>query len=95
MNEIKKLVLQCVETVFQEQGIEGAISSQTHIYGLKGQLNSLALVRLIVELEEAILNSVGKVVILTDNKVLSAKNSPFRTLETLTTYVIEKIGVGV
>lgn len=91
MKEMSQLVNRCVETVFQEQGVPGPVLSETLIYGLKGQLNSLALVRLIVELEEAILDETGKVVMLTDNKVLSLKNSPFKTVETLTSYVNQKV----
>jgi len=61
------------------------------IYGFDGRLNSLSLVRLIVELETRVQDEMGHTVILTDNSVLSAKNSPFHDLDSLITFVEQKV----
>lgn len=91
MKETDQLVHDCLKAIFVEQGLDASITPDTIIYGIEGRLNSLALVRLIVELEDALLQQTGKTVILTDNKVLSPRNSPFRNLAALSAYVHQKV----
>ncbi|MFY0672634.1 MAG: hypothetical protein JXQ87_04490 [Bacteroidia bacterium] len=87
---INQLVTNCLNIVFNEQGLTNYEQGET-IYGLNGKLNSLALVRLIVELETQIQEEFGHSIILTDNKVLSAKNSPFKDFDNLVAFVEQKI----
>ena len=62
-------------------------SPTTILFGKGGQLDSLALVSLIIEVEEKILDELGVSITLADERALSQKNSPFLTLQTLTQYV--------
>lgn len=59
---------------------------RTCLYGEKGYLDSLALVRLIVSIEVMILKEFGKKIVLADEKAVSQKRSPFRTIESLAGY---------
>jgi RNase H-fold protein (predicted Holliday junction resolvase) len=51
----------------------------------------LALVSLIIEVEEKINDEFGVPITLADERALSQKNSPFLTLQTLTQYVSQLI----
>ena len=62
-------------------------SPTTILFGKGGQLDSVELVTLIIEVEEKILDEVGVSITLADERALSQKNSPFLTLQTLTEYV--------
>ena len=62
-------------------------SPTTILFGKGGQLDSLALVSFIIEVEEKILDELGVAITLADERALSQKNSPFLTLQTLTEYV--------
>ena len=61
--------------------------SKTKLYGANGGLDSLALVSFITDLEEKISDEFDKEIVLADEKAMSAKTSPFRTVESLTLYI--------
>jgi D-alanine--poly(phosphoribitol) ligase subunit 2 len=60
----------------------------TIIFGPESELDSLGLVNFIVEIESRFNEKYGTTFSLTDEKALSQKNSPFRTVESLTDYLI-------
>lgn len=62
-------------------------SPTTILFGRGGQLDSLALVSFIIEVEEKINEELGVSIALADERALSQKNSPFSTLQKLTQYV--------
>ena len=62
----------------------------TKLFGGSGALDSLALVSFIADVEEKISDAFGKNIILADEKAMSQKVSPFRSVETLSLY-IEKL----
>lgn len=64
------------------------------LYGEKGVLDSLGLVTLIVAVEQAIEEELGVTITLTDEKALSQRNSPFRTIGTLVEYIEEQLKKG-
>ena len=88
---MENIVVEEVEAIAKELGVSSSITDETVLYGSGGILNSLALVRLIVALEERILAETNKTVILVDDKVLSATRSPFRNLEALNSFVKDKM----
>jgi len=57
------------------------------LYGQSGKLDSLGFVNLIVTIEEEITNVFDVECTLADEKAFSQKNSPFRTVATLTDYI--------
>ncbi len=78
--------LQEVKEVLDEQNID-SIDSGTRIFGRKGLLDSMGLVSLITDLEEKIEEEFGVSLILADERAMSQKKSPFRTVSSLAQYV--------
>jgi acyl carrier protein len=63
----------------------------TKLYGRNGALDSLALVSLITDLEERISEEFDHDIILADEKAMSQRTSPFRTVGSLTKYIQQLI----
>ena len=61
----------------------------TKILGGKGCLDSLALVSFITDLEDAIDEAFDKEIVLADEKAMSQKTSPFRSVASLRDYIIK------
>lgn len=64
---------------------------QTKIYGSEGNLDSLALVSFITDVEEMVDNEFNTNVTLADEKAMSSRNSPFKDVSTLTQYIYNLI----
>lgn len=62
----------------------------TKLFGGDGALDSLALVSFIADIEDKISDTFEKNIVLADEKAMSQKVSPFRSVETLGLY-IEKL----
>lgn len=62
-------------------------NANTKIYGIDGNLDSLALVSLIADLESELSDKLNINVVLADEKAMSMRNSPFRDVSTLTDYI--------
>lgn len=65
-------------------------TDKTKLFGSNSPLDSMALVSFITDLEEKISEEFNEDIILADEKAMSQKTSPFRSVETLTLY-IEKL----
>ena len=61
--------------------------SDTKIFGRQGLLDSNGLVSLIVELEEKIEDEFGVSLILADERAMSQKKSPFKSVLSLAQYI--------
>ncbi|MED4454441.1 hypothetical protein [Metabacillus fastidiosus] len=66
-------------------------SLDTVLFGSNATLDSLALVSLIVAIEERIEEKTGFLVTLADDKAMSRKSSPFRNVSSLSEYIEEII----
>lgn len=64
---------------------------QTKIYGSEGNLDSLALVSFITDVEEMVDNEFNTNITLADEKAMSSRNSPFKDVSTLTQYIYNLI----
>ena len=62
------------------------LESGTELFGENGHLDSMGLVSLLLDIEDALLDA-GHEVTLSDEKAMSQKNSPFRSVESLTDYI--------
>ena len=62
-------------------------SPETRLFGDGGALDSLALVGLIVAVEELLYDELDLEVTLADEKAMSQRVSPFRSISTLAEYV--------
>jgi len=70
------------------QGLEAPseIGPETRLFGKDGLLDSMALVSLVMSLEQEIAEQFGAEIALADEKALSQKHSPFRTIGSLVSY---------
>jgi acyl carrier protein len=86
---VAEVIYQAVDAFNEQSGKNHQLkkSPGTILFGKGGQLDSLALVSLIIEVEEKIADELGVGIVLADERALSQKNSPFLTLQTLTQYV--------
>lgn len=85
------LVLHCLASLGRELGkaeLEQA-NEQTHLLGDASPLDSLALVKLIVDLEEDVRAATGKSIILAEENTMDPRTSPFRRVDLLTDYIVE------
>ncbi|MBU0983648.1 MAG: acyl carrier protein [candidate division Zixibacteria bacterium] len=62
-------------------------SAETVLFGAGSKLDSLGLVNLIVGTEQRLQDRFGVAVTIADERAMSQKNSPFRTVGTLADYV--------
>ncbi|MGB0335064.1 MAG: hypothetical protein ACPGGN_06895 [Opitutales bacterium] len=91
--EIEALVLESVRLLAKDFELEALKSPQSDslLYGEGGALDSMALVNLIADLEEAIAEKYGASIVLADEKAMSAKNSPYRSVTSLAEAVRERM----
>jgi D-alanine--poly(phosphoribitol) ligase subunit 2 len=91
--KIMALVIAAAEQVDEDHRVssEGELNADTRLFGAGSLLDSLGLVTLIVELEQAIQEQMNVIVSLADEKALSQERSPFRTIGTLAEYAAEQI----
>lgn len=69
----------------EDQKLGGKLESA--LYGESGKLDSLGLVNLIVTTEQKVEEYFGVSIVLADEKTLSKKDSPFRTIGTLVNHI--------
>jgi len=62
---------------------------QAAVFGEKGSLDSLGLATLVILSEQEIEREFGRAVSLADERAMSQKRSPFRTLGSMTDYVVQ------
>ena len=87
--KIEKIIVEALVELNEELENENLNNptSETKLYGGSGALDSLALVSLITDLEERMSDEFKKDIILADEKAMSQRTSPFRSVETLTNYI--------
>jgi acyl carrier protein len=89
----KQQIIESIYTVIDEvnEGLPPhlrlAKSSDTVLFGQGGKLDSLGLVNLVVALEQKIGDQFGKTISITDERAMSERNSPFRSITSLAEYV--------
>ena len=92
-SKIQGLVIETVRLLAVDFEIEALNAPQedSPLYGNDGPLDSMALVNLIADLEDAVAEQLGATITLADEKAMSARNSPFRNVDSLTTAIAERI----
>lgn len=90
-NAVQAIVLNALETVNEERSADDklVVSPQTRLFGTDAELDSLALVSVIVDVEEAVSQASGRTVQLTDDRAMSQEVSPFTDVQALTAYVVK------
>ncbi len=91
--DITKLVKEKVSELGEERDKQELIDCTEHtpLYSPKGNLDSLTLVFLISELEEAVEEQFGAIITLADERAMSQKISPFRSVNSISHYIYKLI----
>lgn len=87
-DELLAMVVAAVNETVSTEGLElsSRVTAETRLFGQDGLLDSMALVSLVLALEQAIGDRFGKTIALADEKALSQKSSPYRSVGTLAEY---------
>jgi acyl carrier protein len=91
--KISQLVFNCIKKyqVEYDQVFDLSEGEQTRLFGGNGQLDSLGLVSLVVNIEEDIETELGISLILADEKAMSRRTSPFSRIGNLIDYINELV----
>jgi acyl carrier protein len=89
-SSIQTLVFDALSLTNQsrEESAQISISTDTELFGNHGCLDSMALVALLIDIEDLLLDE-GITVSLSDARAMSETNSPFRNVQTLVNYITE------
>jgi acyl carrier protein len=89
-SQIQAIVLEALHMANQAREVDKqlAVASDAPLFGRHGQLDSMAMVALIIDIEEA-LGAAGYDVILTAERAMSRTQSPFKDVPSLVTYIEE------
>lgn len=95
-NTVMELVLVGLRDVLaqSDQPTPDPLGAETILIGKGSILDSLGLVTLIVDLEQKLEDDHGISVTLVNDRAMSQKNSPFRTVQTLTDYIYGLVSEG-
>jgi acyl carrier protein len=94
------VALEIVSSVVREMSSElaypalGDAAVDTPLFGGPDSIDSLSLVRIVAEVEREAEQKTGKRVVLADERAMSRRSSPFRTVGTLTELLAERLGEG-
>lgn len=72
-----------------DETVDLSAGADSVLFGEGGVLTSVDFVSLVLDIEEAVENASGKSVTLADERAMSQKHSPFRTVGTLADYIAE------
>lgn len=90
--ELESRVIKFLEEFLEEElGEKIELSIDSKLFGGGGPLDSMALVNLVVDLEELIEDDFGKTITLADEKAMSRRTSPFSRVQNLIDYVQEQL----
>ena len=94
--DLQKIVFEALEAVNDERSAEErfAVGPDTLLFGPDAPLDSLSLVSVIVDVEQAVSDAAGTEVSLTDDRAMSQEVSPFTDVEALTSYILTVPGVA-
>lgn len=87
-NELVELIISTAKELNDQDEVDltSEIRNDTELFGSSGILDSMGLVSLVVAVEQAIDEKYNAAISLADEKALSQRNSPFRTVSTLAEY---------
>jgi acyl carrier protein len=92
--EVTGIVLSSLQNLLAERGtsVNQSIDEHTALIGHQAVLDSLGLVALVTEVEQRLEEECGAVVSLADDRAMSQKRSPFRTVGSLIEYIHQLLG---
>jgi acyl carrier protein len=93
--DLVSLIALAVQELTAQEEVQAPpnLNSQTSLFGHGGLLDSLGLVTLVVAVEQAIEETYGISVSLADERAMSQRHSPYRTIGSLAEYASRIIHV--
>ena len=87
-SKVNEIVVRCMRDMGERYSLDlgGGPTRETLLFGESGLLDSVGLVSLIVAVEQEIENDLGVSIILADERAMSRKQSPFRSIGALADY---------
>lgn len=91
--QLRSLLLESLNDLRAEAGKEPVqgFDPELRLFGPEGELDSLGLVSLIVDIEARVQTQLGISVVLADERAMSNRSSPFRTMETLLELLTQRV----
>jgi acyl carrier protein len=88
IQELTQLIVAATRDLAVDQGlaVPAGLDADVRLFGQDGLLDSMALVSLVVSLEQLIEEKYGVPIALADEKALSQRSSPYRTIGSLAAY---------
>lgn len=93
LEQIKIIIINSLKTILDENNDQKdiKIKDETEIFGQKSIIDSLQLINLIVKIEEEVYEEIGKEIIVVDDDAIIVGNSPFQTVQSLSSFVFGKV----
>lgn len=91
--QVAKIVKDAVSDINEElqyESLENA-TDDTVLFGGDDGIDSLSLVRLVVDIEQRIQEELNQQANLTDERAMSAKRSPYRSVGSLTEFALDNL----
>ena len=98
MEEMKQkafeVVRKSVTELAEDMGFPALVNpvESTLLFGGDDGIDSLSLVRLVADIEREAETALGKTVVLADDRAMSRRHSPFRTVGALSELLYERLG---
>jgi len=86
IESVRDLLLKCLQEA--DPPPPGPVDTETVLLGKSSHFDSLGLVNYIVDVEQALEDELGIAVTLADERAMSQTRSPFRTVQSLTDYIM-------
>ena len=88
--QVLRVIFKVIDEINQLLPEDGQMkkSIDTDLFGRSGKLDSMGLVTLIVTTEQKIEEELGVSITIADERAMSQKNSPFKTIGTLAEYTL-------
>jgi acyl carrier protein len=87
--KILEIIYQAIDDVNFQNDLAIKKEPETKLFGSQGTIDSLGLVNLIVSVEEGVNTEFETSITLADEKAMSQKNSPFKSIQSLADYIYE------
>ncbi|MBL4613269.1 MAG: hypothetical protein JKY27_00115 [Magnetovibrio sp.] len=92
LNEITAVIIRALNEILVERGLDTVKESDDpQLFGSGSVIDSLDLVSIVVQIEEAVRESEGRTAEIVDENSVISNDSPFRTVSTLSNLVKEKL----
>ena len=93
VDKIQSIIIDCIKVLNEELDVSEPEepNNDTRLYGSQSGLDSIGLVSLIADVEDAISEQFDLTIVLADERAMSQRASPFRRVSTLRDYINELV----